>query len=477
MTKLPRDLSILGDSATACDGLTRRALLSIGAGSLLAGAVGLAPAATVAARRPGGKVRSVVLIDLFGGPSHIDMFDPKPDAPAEIRGEFRPIRTSLPGILVSEHLPRLSRWLDRTCLIRTVSHPYNSHNPYAVMTGFTGGQDQRDYYSSPTNHPSMGSVCHYAGLTQPGVPPYVVLPAHPGYSQGLRRAGPYGGYLGSRYNPLFSQCNPIFDREVDSTRDFYNPAIRPMGAPTLPSLEASVTLDALDRRRTLLAQVNQAAARLDGSRAIDGMSERQRQAFDLLLNASSRSAFDLDQEPMSVRERYGRDLFGSSALLARRLVEAGVTFITIHTESRPNGHWDTHSNNFNMLRDWLLPYLDRIVSALFEDLQQRGLWSSTLVMINGDMGRMPKINGAAGRDHWPQCGFCLFAGRGVKPGFVLGRSDRQGALPLEHPVSPGDLCATVYELLGLDPHMMVPDQTGRPLHVAHGGEPIRAIMS
>jgi hypothetical protein len=370
----------------------------------------------------------------------------------------------------------VSGWLDRTCLIRTVSHPYNSHNPYAVMTGYTGGQDQRDYFSSPTNHPSMGSVCHYAGLTRPGVPPYVVLPAYPGYSQGLRRAGPYGGYLGSRYNPLFSQCDPKFNRDNVSDRDFYDPTLRPMGDPTLPSLEASVTLDALERRRTLLEQVNQQAARVESSRAFRDMDQRQRQAFDLLMNATSRSAFDLAQESPNVRERYGRDLFGSSALLARRLVEAGVTFVTIHTESRGNGHWDTHSNNFNMLRGWLLPYLDRVLTALFEDLSQRGLWSSTLVMVNGDMGRTPRINGAAGRDHWPQCGFCLFAGGGVKQGYVHGRSDRQGAYPVEFPVTPGDLCATVYDLLGLDAHMMVPDQTGRPLHVAHGGEPIRGIM-
>lgn len=469
-------IKVLGNKSAACDGLSRRTLLQAGSLALLTPFAGLA-SASAASRRPAGRVRSVVLIDLFGGPSHIDMFDPKPDAPAEIRGEFQTIRSSLPGVSVTEHLPLLSRWLDRTCLIRTVSHPYNSHNPYAVMTGFTGGQDQRDYYSSPTNHPSMGSVCHYAGLTRPDVPPYVVLPAYPGYSQGLRRAGPYGGYLGSQYNPLFSTCDPVFGRNVDPARDFYDPTLRPIGDPVLPSLEASVTLDALDRRRTLLEQVNQQASRLDSSRAVEMMGVRQRQAFDLLMNATTRSAFDLGQEPMAVRERYGRDLFGSSALLARRLVEAGVTFITIHTESRGNGHWDTHSNNFNMLRDWLLPTLDRHLSALFEDLQQRGLWDTTLVMVNGDMGRTPRINANRGRDHWPQCGFCLFAGGGVKNGYVHGRSDRTGAYPLEHPVIPGDLCATVYHLLGLDPHMAVPDQTGRPQPVAHGGEPIRGILA
>jgi hypothetical protein len=448
---------------------SRRALLTAACGFALAAP--LARANPQPARR--GRVRSVILIDLYGGPSHLDMFDPKPDAPAEIRGEFNTIRTALPGVLVSEHLPQISRWLDRTCLIRTVSHPYNSHNPYAVMTGYTGGQDQRDYFSSPSNHPSMGSVCHYAGLTRRDVPPYVVLPAYPGYSQGLRRAGPYGGYLGSRYNPLFSTCEPTFDRTVDLSRDFYDPTLRPMGDPVLPSLEASISLDALDRRRSLLEQINQQAQ----GRPSLGFDERQRQAFDLLMNATTRSAFDLSRESPQIRDRYGRDLFGSSALLARRLVEAGVTFITVHTESRGNGHWDTHSNNFNMLRGWLLPYLDRMLTALFEDLRERGLWDTTLVMVNGDMGRTPRINANAGRDHWPQCGFCLFAGGGVRQGHVHGRSDRIGGYPVEFPVTPGDLCATVYQLLGLDPHLMVPDQTGRPIHAAHGGEPIRGILS
>lgn len=473
-------LEILGHAARACDGLTRRALLQAGGLVLLGAAtksasVAAAPARTNSGPTP-GRVRSVILLDLFGGPSHIDTFDPKPDAPAEIRGEFQAIRTALPGVLVTEHLPRLSGWLNRTSLIRTVSHPYNSHNPYAVMTGFTGGQDQRDYFSSPTNHPSMGSVCHYAGLSRPGVPPYVVLPAFPGYTQGLRRAGPYGGYLGSQYNPLFGQCDPKFSRPLNGDRDTYEPFLRNTGDPILPSLEGTITVDALNHRRTLLQQVNEQAARLESSRALDSMDQRQRQAFDLLMNGTSRSAFDLSQETLATRERYGRDLFGSSVLLARRLVEAGVTFITIHTESKGNGHWDTHDNNFNMLRYWLLPCLDQVLAALFEDLSQRGLWSSTLVMVNGDMGRTPRINARAGRDHWPQCGFCLFAGGGIKQGYVHGRSDRQAGYPTEFPVTPGDLCATVYELLGLDPHMMVPDQTGRPLHVAHGGEPVRAVM-
>jgi hypothetical protein len=367
--------------------------------------------------------------------------------------------------------------MHRTCLIRTVSHGYNSHNPYAVMTGFTGGNDQRDYFSRPSDHPSMGSVCHYAGLGRVGVPPYVVLPAFPGYSQGLRRCGPYGGYLGSRYDPLFSTCEPHFSRVVDANRDFYDPTLVPAGAPRLASLQPEITIDALDRRRTLLQQLDARAARLEALASIRGMSARQRQAFDLLLSSSARAAFNLNRESLTARERYGPDVFGQSLLLAWRLVEAGVTFVTVHTEAKGNGHWDTHENNFNMLRHWLLPFLDRAVSALLDDLAQRGLLQSTLLVVTGDMGRTPRVNAKAGRDHWPQCGFCLLAGGGVRQGMVYGASDRQGAYPLEHPVSPGDLVATIYELVGVDPDLMVPDLTGRPIALTHGGSPLRAILA
>jgi len=467
-------LHVLGHPTRACDGITRRTLLQAGTLALFGGAAARSSESTAPATRRAGRVRTVVLIDLFGGPSHLDMFDPKPDAPAEIRGEFNVIRSSLPGVLVGEHLPRLSCWLDRTSLIRSVSHPYNSHNPYAVMTGYTGGQDQRDYFSYPTNHPSIGSVCHYAGLVRPGVPPYVVLPAFPGYSQGLRRAGPYGGYLGGQYSPLFSTCEPRYTRPPANE---YDASVTPMGDPELPSLAASVTVDALDRRRSLLDQVNHSLSRLESSRALEVMGIRQRQAFDLLLNATARSAFDLSQEAAATRDRYGRDLFGSSTLLARRLVEAGVTFIAVHTEAKGNGHWDTHANNFNMLRQWLLPYLDRSISALFEDLTQRGLWDQTLVLVTGDMGRTPRINRNAGRDHWPQCGFCLMAGGGIKRGHVHGKSDGSGAFPVEFPVTPGDIAATVYHLVGVNPEMTVPDLTGRPVHVTHGGVPIQGVLA
>lgn len=473
-------LTILGaKSSKFCDGVSRREVLRAGALSMFGGLFlpGTRQAGAGSAR-PAGRARSVILLDLFGGPSHIDTFDPKPAAPAEVRGEFEPIATALPGVQVCEHLPRLANWLHRTCLIRTVSHGYNSHNPYAVMTGFTGGNDQENYFAKPSDHPSMGSVCQYLKVGQRrGLPGYVCLPAHPGYSQGLRRSGPYGGYLGGAYDPLFGTTDPKFAADTVGSTDFYNATLVPMGVPKLPLLHGTLTADALTQRRTLLQQLDSQAAGLEASAKAGLMSHWQREGFELLLSGSARRAFDLSKEPSGVRDRYGRDLFGSSVLLARRLVEAGVTFVTVHTEAKPNGHWDMHENIFNMLRNLTLPFLDRALSALLEDLDQCGLLATTLVMVTGDMGRTPKVNRKAGRDHWPKCGFCLLAGGGVKAGMVHGASDSQGAWVKDFPVSPGDLVSTVYELVGVDPELMVPDLTGRPIAINHGGQPIRAVIA
>jgi uncharacterized protein (DUF1501 family) len=258
---------------------------------------------------------------------------------------------------------------------------------------------------------------------------------------------------------------------ASAVKDFYSHTITPQGEPRLPKLDGGLTLDALDARRSLVEQLDSRAAALDRHHGT-----RRDAAFDLLLSPKAKTAFDLSREPLKLRERYGNDLFGSSVLLARRLVEAGVTFVTIHTEAKPNGHWDTHENNFNMLKGVLLPFLDRALSALLDDLSDRGLLDETLVVVTGDMGRTPKVNAKAGRDHWPQCGFCLFSGGGTKPGVVHGTTDKIAAYPSDHPVSAGDLVATVYHLVGVDYEAMVPDHTGRPTHVSHGGAPVRGVL-
>jgi len=472
-------LTVLGRPRRCCDGLSRRELLKVGSLSFF-GSLVAPPISTLRAASPQPKnrrVESVVLLDLFGGPSHLDTFDLKPLAPAEIRGTFKPIKTSLTGLDICEHLPKLARWMHRTSLIRTLSHSYNSHNPYAVMTGYTGGSDREDYFAKPSNHPGMGAVCQYLGVgRRHDLPGYVVLPAIPGYSQGLRRAGPYGGYLGAQYDPVFAICAEHTGNAIVDDKDAYNHNIVPRGEPRLPPLPANVTLDGLDRRRTLLEQVDENARRLDSAN-VELMTYRQKQAFQLLTSRSARLAFDLNKEPAAVRDRYGRDTFGASVLLARRLVEAGVNFVTVHTETKGPGHWDTHENNFNMLQHLLLPFLDRAVNSLLDDLAERGLLKTTLVVVTGDMGRAPRVNAKAGRDHWPQCGFCLLAGGGVKEGMVYGTSDKIGAYPTEHAVSPGDLVATIYQQLGIDPETTVPDKLGRPMTITHGGQPIWGILA
>lgn len=463
-------IRLVGHRSPVCGDPSRRDLLRAGT---LAAMAGMA-VPKLAAARAQGPARAVILLDLFGGPSHLDTFDPKPNAPAEIRGEFRTIPTALPGIRITEHLPKLAQRLDRLAVVRSVSHRYNSHNPYGVMTGFDGGHDQTDYYSKPTNHPSVPSVCQYLGVGRGReLPGYVMLPAMPGYTQGLRRAGPYGGYLGPRYDPVFSTADAHVGADTSTDKDFYSHIITPQGEPRLPKIGGDLTLDALNTRRTLVEQLDAKATLLDSrSHAV-----RRDAAFDLLLSPKAKAAFDLSKESAGLRDRYGRDLFGSSVLLARRLVEAGVSFVSIHTEAKPNGHWDTHENNFKMLQHVLLPFLDRALAALLDDLADRGLLGQTLVVVTGDMGRTPRVNGKAGRDHWPQCGFCLFAGGGTRPGVVHGTTDKIAAYPADHPVSAGDLVSTVYHLVGVDPEATVPDHTGRPTAISHGGRPIREVLA
>ena len=473
-------LRLLGNPARACDGLTRREVLRVGGLSLF-GSMTL-PRLLEAADRSGGsrqgRAKSIILVNLFGGPSHIDMFDLKPDAPAEIRGEFKPIATSLPGLQICEHMPKLAQWMHRGTLIRSVTHEYKSHNPYAMLTGFTGGNDRENYYTKRTDHPGISAVCQYVGLGPPELPSSVFLPALPGYSQGLRRAGPYGGYLGKQFDPLFADCSPKFEKEFDQDKSFYDP-MPPMGEPRLPSLDETpeLTIGRLDRRASLLQAVDHGLTGFESSRDYAMMGHYQRKAFDLLTSSTSRSAFDLSREPESLRKLYGPSLFGTSMLVSRRLAEAGVPFVCVTTESRGAGHWDSHEKNFSMLKTFNLPNLDEITTALLTDLDQRGMLSTTMVVVMGEMGRAPRVNGKAGRDHWPKCGFSLLFGGGLKEGLVLGTTDKFAAYPTSHPITPGDLVATMYHQLGIDSQMMVNDLSGRPIHVAHGGRPILEILA
>jgi len=471
-------LRILHRGSTLCDGITRREALRVGGLSLFGSVTlpRLLEARDRQARRPAGKAKSVLMFNLLGGPSHMDMVDLKPHAPAEIRGEFRPIATSVPGVHICEHMPRIARWMHRATLIRTFSHGFNSHDPLPFMTGYTDSGFQAQ--AQPSDPPDIGAVCQYLGLGPRDMPGAVCMPCYPGWGEAWKRRGPYGGFLGSKFDPLFTRCAPTFGRQP--RRDFYDP-VPVLGEPLLPSLdlEPGLTSGRLDERRSLLQQVDGTVRAWEQSRAPEVFDYQQRRAFDLLTGGKARAAFDLAREPDRVRDRYGRNLYGQCLLAARRLIEAGVPFISVHQEIfGKNGHsYDMHENNFGMLKDYNLPLLDRAIPTLLDDLDSRGLLDTTLVVVMGEMGRSPRINAKAGRDHWPQCGFSLLFGGGVKQGHVHGETDRHAAYPLSLPVAPADFVATIYELLGIDPDTMVPDRSGRPIPIAHGGAAIRQVIA
>lgn len=464
-------LSILGRGSTLCDRLRRREAMQVGALSLFSGMTQsrVLQAESQSPETFKGAAKSVILMNLLGGPPHQDMFDLKPEGPKETRGEFNPIPSNVPGLHVGELLPQVAQVMDRCTLIRTYSHKYNSHNPYNVYTGFDGGSDRENYFAKRSDHPSIASVCLSKKPQTGDIPPYVILPAYPGHSQALRRAGPYGGYLGTHNDPLFT----LWDKKFAGKGEFYKPTTA-IGTPVLPSLDGlpDITANRLDRRHTLLDQLDQQVASLERSRVVDGMDHFQQQVFTLLTSAKTRAAFDISQESDATRDRYGRNVWGESLVICRRLVEAGSMFVSVNWEEADSGnHWDLHVNNFGMCRV-LVPQLDQMVSALILDLEQRGLLDSTLVIVMGEMGRTPRVNGNAGRDHWPQCGFVLMAGGGMKRGMVIGKTDSQAAYPIERPVSAGDLASTIYHLLGVDYNATVTDFTGRPNHISHGGQPV-----
>lgn len=466
-------LGILGNGPRT-GGVNRREVLRVGGLSLFSGVTLRSVLQAEQQSSIQARAKSVILINLFGGPPHQDLFDLKPSAPSQIRGEFQPIETNVPGVQIGELLPKISQVMDKCTLIRTYSHKYNSHNPYNVFTGFDGGNDRENYFAKRSDHPSIASVYQHVHPVAGEVPPYVVLPAFPGYSQALRRSGPYGGYLGSAYDPLFTLLK---ETQPNKVKD-YQPVV-PIGTPELPSLGTlpDITADRLDHRQSLFEQLDRNLARIERSRAVSGLDHFQQKVFSLLTSSRTRAAFDINREADSIRDQYGRTLWGDSLLICRRLVEAGSKFVSVNwEEGQTANHWDLHENNFGMCRV-MGPVLDTIVAALLHDLESRGLLDSTLVIVMGEMGRTPRINAKAGRDHWTQCGFVLLAGGGTKRGYVLGKTDAEAAYPIERPVSAGDLAATIYQLLGVDPHLTVPDMTGRPNHISHGGEPIWEILA
>ncbi len=442
--------------------LDRRNLLQIGT----LGALGLTlprwfeMEARGATRR--GGARSCILLHQFGGPSHLDTFDPKPNAPAQIRGPFPIIPTRVPGVRFTEHLPHLAQLFDSFALVRSVHHRTSSHNSAAYYS-LTGHQPLIDIVTSNASAidvPAYGSVVSYlerARASRPNVPPFVALPTM--IADGpFRTPGEFAGFLGKMYDPLFVTSDP-------NSRSFN------VNELTLP---AEVSVDRAVERADLRQDLEGLSRLADKAAAIQGMNAHHARALSLLTSQQTQQALDIHREPDRVRDRYGRTTYGQSCLMARRLVEAGVRFVTVYY-SPGIGGWDTHKDNFLTLKNSRLPNTDRAVSALLLDLHERGLLEETLVLWFGEFGRTPKINADAGRDHWPQCYTVLLAGGGLRGGIAYGASDPTGAFPKDNPVKPDDVAATLFAALGLNPQAEIRDQLGRPFPVSRG-QPIRELF-
>jgi hypothetical protein len=405
-----------------------------------------------------------ILVFLDGGPSHLDMWDMKPEAPVEIRGEFQPIETSLPGVPFSEHLPRMARHMHRAALIRSAHHSVNNAHAAAVYTSLTGhdrGDTTIAIGTTPHDYPAIGSVTGLVRPPQQPIVPFVSLP----YITAEGRGGPpqpgfFGGILGKALDPLFVLSDP-------NAPGFSIPEL---------ALQADVGHERLERRRQLQVAVD-ALFPERSSRGLAGMNGFQERAFRLLSSAATQQAFQVGRETNQTRDAYGRNIYGQSVLLARRLIEAGTRVVSIAWAPDANATWDTHGNNFKRLKGELLPQLDMAVSSLLDDLVERGMLERTLVVVMGEFGRSPRINAAAGRDHWNFCYGLMLAGGGIKPGFVYGASDKTGALPADKPVLPAEIVATIYEALGIPSTMEVHDSLNRPYTLVPWGEPIGELFA
>lgn len=479
-------LTLLGSPRRCCDGWTRRETLKAGALSALGG-LGLPHwlAASEGGQLHAGKAKNVIVLYLLGGAATQDMFDLKPAAPAEVRSQFKPIATTVPGIEICEHLPQMATWMHKAAVVRTVNHKAGCHN---TLPSYTGHEVMLpDIGTTKDSYPpSMGSVCEYlrvaGGGDATGLPDYVYMPCYLGWGQNIRRPGPYGGFLGKRFDALTTECEPYKAEGTPDVVPGQPQAV--LGVPRLADskLPAELTLDRLHARRDLLNQFDDEVRRVDRSPSIETFNRQKREAFEILTSSEVKSAFDLDAEDPKTVDSYGHTLFGQSTLIGRRMIERGVRFVNVTWDlfwdrvKIDYDAWDTHTRNFPILKDNKLPGLDQTYSALLADLDARSLLDETLVVLMSEMGRTPRINGNGGRDHWTHCYSVVFAGGGIRGGTVYGESDAQAAYVKDRPVSTSDICATIYECLGIPPETRVPDRTGRPVEVAHGGEPIWDIM-
>jgi hypothetical protein len=502
-------LRVLGGPKRFCDGLTRRELLQVGSLGVLGMGLSEAQAAppgnsaVAGARLPGfGQAKACILLFMYGSPSQLETFDPKPDAPLEVRGEFGCIPSSVPGLSVCERLPRLAQVMDKVSLIRSVSHPYPIHGVAYATTGNPRIDIPMELNPRDANHwPFIGSVVDYVEGNGSGaprahrspVPRNLVLPwAFSSQRVGeVARAGPYGGFLGQGYDPICTEFvgkgtktarKTLTDRVWEDVEPYrgITPESR-FQLSAVGELGPVLTLDRLDGRRTLLEQIEQFRRAVDAGAARSGIDRHRSMAYQLVGSEKLRRAFDLGEEAAETRDRYGMTLFGQAALTARRLVEAGGRFITVFWDEfgLAGTGWDTHWDHFPRMKDELLPGLDLTLSGLLMDLDRRGLLDETLVVLLSEHGRTPKLASVqgGGRDHWSRCYSVVMAGGGVHRGRVLGKSDKIASDPLERRVSPKDILATIFHLLGIDPATTLTDHQGRPMLLVPDSEVIAEILA
>ncbi len=456
-------------------GLSRRELLRAGAlplfGMGLNSFLGANPAISVPAR----KAKACIVLFMWGGPAHQDTWDPKPDAPAQYRGEFKTIATKLPGVRVCEHLPMMAERMDKVTLIRSMTHPDVNHTtaPHYLLTGRAMARNGQPIEE---DFPSIGSILAQKGYGKGPLPPFVsMMPVSPDNAPRFVEStyGQGAGWLGPVWQPLRITANPAApDYRV---ADF--------------ALHADLNMGRIDDRKTLLSNLDIQKKALEVAAEKAASEGNYRRAFDLLATPEASKAFDLSHEPAAVRERYGRHIHGQTVLQARRLVEAGVPLVTVFWPNdgitNVSVYWDTHSRNFIDLKTRLCPPADQAFSALLDDLEIRGMLDETLVVWTGEMGRTPRVGqsvpggagaGRDGRDHWSKVFCSVLAGAGIRKGYVHGSSDRYAAEPSTNPVRPADLAATIYEQLGVPASSLITDKVGRDIPLCEG-ESISSLLA
>ena len=463
--------------------IDRRAFLVAGGLSFFGANLANIAAASEAPRSDKPIAKSAILIWLSGGASHIDTWDLKPNAPAEYRGPFRGAATTAPGVTLCEHLPLLAKQAHHLAIVRSLGDRGRGTGDHhaGYYYNLTGHAPDRSFHRLlntrtpyPTDWPAMSAVVAYKRPVHPSLPQTITLPQKEGAPE-YTRPGQFAARLGLEYDPVF----------VDGSREhplqFNVPALK---------LEGDISPDRLLDRHTLLASLDAAQRRSEHAQAIGDYGKHQKKAFSLLTSRAAKNAFDIGTEPETVRAKYGPGINATSMLMARRLVEAGVPFVTVFwkgdkeldTLCKSGGGWDTHGNNFNCLKDRLLPEFDRPFAALLDDLHQRGLLGETLVLVSSEMGRKPKIGdprsggkGGAGRDHWTSCMSVLLAGGGIRGGQAYGASDKRAEFPADNVVGPEDIAQTVFHLMGIH-DLTAKDREGKPYHLMDEGSPIRSLF-